>query len=394
MVNKFLYPKGGAETYTIKLGEFLKEKGHEVEYFGIKGDVRLENNAGKYASDMDLHTGITLKKITYPVKTVYNFEAKRNISAVLEDFEPDVVHINNFTYHLTPSILISIEKWRKKNKKKCKIVFTAHDANLVCPNHLMINPNTGEKCNKCFGGHFGNCAKGRCIHGSLAKSVVGSAEGFLWKHKKAYEYIDVIICCSRFIKTKLDSNPIFKKKTIVLTNFIDKVSKTKWQKKDYALYFGRYSEEKGVGTLVNVCKRIPQVNFVFAGSGPLEDELKGAPNITNVGFKSGEELEQLIGEALFSICPSEVFENCPFSILESITCRTPVIGADIGGIPELLGDNEVGELFESGNEKQLEEKILDLWNNREKVCEFSKNCEKADFDTIDEYYLKLLDIYA
>ena len=86
---------------------------------------------------------------------------------------------------------------------------------------------------------------------------------------------------------------------------------------DYVLYFGRFSEEKGIGTLIKVCKELPDVQFILAGTGPLEDTIKGVSNIKDVGFQKGEVLEKLIREARFSISPSEWYENCPFSVMES-----------------------------------------------------------------------------
>ena len=118
---------------------------------------------------------------------------------------------------------------------------------------------------------------------------------------------------------------------------------------DYALYFGRFSEEKGIGTLIKVCRELPDVQFIFAGTGPLEETVSGVKNIKNVGFQKGEALEKLIREARFSIYPSEWYENCPFSVMESQMYGTPVLGADIGGIPELIQVGKTGELFESGN---------------------------------------------
>ena len=109
--------------------------------------------------------------------------------------------------------------------------------------------------------------------------------------RKTYRYIDTIICCSEFLKTKMDLNPLFQTKTVALHNFIERPEDKMVEKKDYVLYFGRFSEEKGIGTLIQVCKELPDVNFIFAGTGPLEDQLAGIANIKNVGFQKGEVLE-------------------------------------------------------------------------------------------------------
>lgn len=394
MVNKFLYPNGGSETYMFKLGEYLQTKGHQVEYFGMEHEGRtVGNSVDAYTADMDFHGGSKLSKLFLPLKTIYSFEARKQIRKVLDSLQPDVVHINNFNYQLTPSIIVEIVKWRKKNNKKCNILYTAHDGQLVCPNHLFKNPNTNEICEKCIDGKCINCFKGKCVHGSTMKSLIGTFEASYWKWRKIYKNIDTIICCSEFMKTKLDHNPVLAERTVALHNFVDEVEWKETEKKDYALYFGRYSEEKGIGTLIEACKELPDIKFVFAGVGPMEDQLNDVENIENVGFKSGADLEKLIREARFSIYPSEWYENCPFSVMESQMYGTPVLGADIGGIPELISEGETGELFESGNKDALKDKLRTLFDNKNKTNEYSKKCKNIEFDTIDEYCKKLMKYY-
>lgn len=391
MVNKFLYPNGGSETYIFKLGDYLKSQGHEVEYFGMEHEGRcVGNSVNAYTSDMDFHGGSKLAKLTYPIKTIYSKEARKKIRLVLDDFKPDVVHLNNFNYQLTPSVILEVVKWRKKNNKKCRIVYTAHDYQLVCPNHMMNNPNTHKNCEKCVGGKFINCLKGKCVHGSAAKSAVGMAESYFWNMIGVYGYIDKIICVSNFEKAIYDLNPLFKLKTLTLHNFTDKSHREYFAKKNYILYFGRYSEEKGIKTLIDVVKKMPECNFVFAGTGPMSDNLFEIGNIDNVGFKNDEDLVRLIGEARLCIVPSEWYEPFGLTVIESISCGTPVLGANIGGIPELIEVGKTGELFESGNAVDLEEKLLKMLK---KSDEYSENCKDIKFNAISEYYERLMEIY-
>ena len=390
MINKFLHPNGGSETYIFKLGEYLMSQGHEVQYFGMEHEGRcVGNRVNVYTGNMDFHGGSKLAKLTYPIKTIYSVEARKKIRMVLDDFKPDVCHLNNFTYQLTPSIILEIVKWRKQTGRECEIMFTAHDYNLVCPNHMLNNPNTGEICEKCLGGRYMNCTKGKCIHGSTAKSLIGTLEAYFWKWNGAYKYIDKIICCSEFLKSKMDSNPLFAKKTVAIHNFVDEVEWKATDKKDYVLYFGRFSKEKGIATLIEVCKKLPEVQFIFAGTGPLEEQMEGIPNIKNVGFQKGEALEKLIREARFSVYPSEWYENCPFSVMESQMYGTPVLGADIGGIPELIRVGETGELFESGNTEDLKSKIWNLFTNENLTKLYCDNCKNISFDTVEQYVEKV-----
>lgn len=394
MINKFLHPNGGSETYIFGLGKTLENMGHEVQFFGMEHEGRVVGNRVEaYTGGMDFHGGSKLAKLTYPVKTIYSAEARKKLRLVLDDFAPDVCHLNNFNFQLTPSILLEIDKWRRQTGRACRVVFTAHDYQLVCPNHMCRNPRTGENCERCLDGNFAACVSGRCIHGSLAKSVVGAAEGYFWKVSGAYRLIDRMICCSAFMKTKLDVNPRFADKTVVMHNFIDAPEGGAMQKKDYVLYFGRFSEEKGIGTLIKACRNLPDIPFIFAGTGPLAQQLDGVSNITNVGFQTGETLRGLIAQARLSVYPSEWYENCPFSVMESQAYGTPVLGSRIGGIPELIAEGETGELFSSGDEAELTAKLRALWDDRAKLDAYAKNCGKPRFDTARTYCEKLLDIY-
>ena len=389
IVNKFLHPNGGSETYIFELGKELVRQGHQVEYFGMEHEGRIVgNHAECYTRNMDFHTG-KLQKLLYPFRILYSKEARKKIRAVLEDFKPDIVHVNNFNFQLTPSILYEIKAHH------IPIVFTAHDLQLVCPNHLMVNGKSGPGCEQCLTKGSFSCFKGRCIHGSAVKSLLGALENLLYKRLKAYRYIDKVICPSLFVESKLKQNPMLAGKTLVLRNFITDMeqSKSLHAKKNYVIYFGRYSKEKGVETLLEVCRDLKDIPFVFAGKGELGEEVGKAVNIENKGFMRGEILHKLIAEARFSICASECPENCPFSVMESQLLGTPVVGANIGGIPELIRDGEDGILFESGNVDSLKAAIRTLWKDTEKQTKLAEGCLHVSYDNCEEYCKKLLDIY-
>lgn len=394
IVNKFLYPNGGSETYIFEIGKQLQKMGHEVQYFGMEHEGRIVgNHVDSYTSNMDFHGG-KLSKLLYPFKIIYSTEARKKIRAVLDDFKPDVVHLNNINFQITPSILYEIKKYEKDNNRRVKIIATAHDYQWVCPNHMMYIPHREEICEKCTGGKYSNCAKYRCIHNSCVKSILGSMESYLYHFRKTYGLIDTIICPSEFLRKQLAKDKTMAGKLVAMHNFVtiskEETEALKYEKEDYVLYFGRFAKEKGIETLLKVCEELPQIPFVFAGSGPLEDIVNQSANIKNVGFQKGKDLQELIAKAQFSIYPSEWYENCPFSVMESQMYGTPVIGAAIGGIPELVLDGINGELFESGNEIELKEKIQKLWKDRSLIQQYSNKCKNVRYYTVEEYCERLL----
>lgn len=393
LVNKFLYPKGGAETYVFKLGEMLAQNGHNVQYFGLANEKNIVgNNTGSYVTDMDFAAG-TLKNLKAPFRIIYSLEAYKKITRVLCDFEPDVVHMNNIQFHLTPSIILAVDDYRRKMGRKVKIVYTAHDYQLICPSHGLFDKDINI-CEKCLNGNYTHCFKTKCMKNSRAKSFLAMLDAYYWKYNKAYDCIDTIICPSEFLKSKLDTQARFAGKTVAIHNFIEHKPCEKKIKGDYVLEFGHLSRDKGTLTLLEAAKRIPDVRFVFAGYGDAVGEIGKISNCEYAGFRTGDELYELISRALCSVYPSEWYENCPFSVVESQICGTPVIGARIGGIPELIKEGQTGLLFEAGNACDLEEKLRYLLTSPGVIDTYTKNCNKVDFETPDTYYQQIMNIYG
>ena len=388
IVNKFLYPNGGSESYSFRLGEQLTVMGHDVWYFGMEDRRNVVGNpVGAYTKNVNFREGGSkLSKLVYPFSIVYSRRARKQIRRVLDAFSPDVVHLNNINFQITPSVIYEIKK------RNIPIVWTLHDYQLVCPNHMFYIPDTGQVCTRCTSGAFRSCIRHRCLHGSRLQSVIAAAEARLYRMLHTYRKVDKFICPSRFIEQKVLSNPDLAGRTVVLHNFIPDVPAQACEKEDYILYFGRFDREKGLQTLLEVCKRMPDVQFRFAGSGDLEPLLTGIDNVYNVGFQSGEALRTLIGRACAAVYPAEWYENCPLSIMEAEALGTPVIASDIGGIPELVDDGKTGLLFAAGDAAALEQKIRALLDDR-LAASMSRNCLDTRFDTAQQYARRLIGIY-
>ena len=208
MVNKFLYPRGGCETYMLYLAEHLRKSGHEVEFFGMYDEKNtVGNSAGLYTQNMDFHSK-GLSRFLYPFKIIYSFEAKKKIMQVIDDFKPDIVHMNNINFQLTPSIIDGVKK------KGIPLVQTVHDYQMVCPNHLLYNFEKNVPCEKCVNGSHWHCIKNKCIHESTVKSILGVIEAKLYACLKTYSKVDRFICPSYFLENKLlKANTLYRGKT-------------------------------------------------------------------------------------------------------------------------------------------------------------------------------------
>lgn len=399
LVNKYFYRKGGAETYFFALAEGLRALGHDVAFFSMQHPNNEPSYWSKYfVSEKDYVGDISaFKKVQEASTLIYSFEAKRKFEALLEEFKPDVIHMNNVHRQLTLSILDA--PYLKKHH--VPVVYTAHDYILLCPAYTMVN-GRGEVCDACLDKHFMHAVKNACVKGSRAKSALASMEAGFLKLHHSYDKIDLIIAPSEFMKSKLEEGG-FAGKVVALQNFLTdsqmemarKVSNThKFEdavdgKRPYFLFFGRLSKEKGILTLVKAFLQaaglgkgagsetgagaghnevLPDTwDLHIVGDGPEREAIEqliasagpqAVSRIHLLGYKNGEDLQREVGDARFSVLSSEWRENMPYSGLESLAAQTPIIGADIGGIPELVEEGKTGFTFESGNVANLSCKMF------------------------------------
>ena len=372
MVNKFLYPRGGCETYMLNLAEELKAKGHEVEYFGMYDEKNtVGNTLGLYTTNMDFHSkGIA--RFLYPFKIIYSTEAKRKLLKVIDDFKPDVVHMNNINFQLTPSVIYAVKK------RNIPLVQTVHDYQMICPNHLLYSFGEVKPCERCINGSKFNCFKHSCIHGSKAKSLIGAIEAKLYSVLKTYKKVDLYICPSRFLEDKLlAASDLYRGKTLTIHNFIEKkpLPPKVTPEKPYVAFASRLSKEKGVTLLYEAAKLLPEYSFLVAGSGPDGECLKEVPNITMKGFLTGDELVSLMANARLMLLPSVWYENCPLSILETHAFGVPVITMNSGGMAELVEDGKTGALINEPTPEAVAAAIKRCFEDEEYYNVLKQNCE-------------------
>jgi glycosyltransferase involved in cell wall biosynthesis len=384
MVNKFLYPRGGSESYMLYLGEHLKAMGHEVQYFGMSDEKNtVGNSAEKYTQNMDFHsTG--LGRFLYPFKIIYSLEAKKKIMQVIDDFRPDVVHMNNINFQLTPSIIDGIKK------KGIPLVQTVHDYQMICPNHLLYNFDKNTPCEKCVKGSTINCIKNKCIHGSSVKSLLGVIEAKFYTILKTYKKVDLFVCPSHFLENKLlAAKDYYKGKTKTIHNFINKEKFSVANRKEgsYIVYVGRLSKEKGIELIAKTAKLLPEYDFIVAGGGPDEDMLKDIPNLSLAGFLTGDKLTELVGNAKLLLLPSVWYENCPLSILEAHCMGVPVVTMNYGGMAELVKDGVTGALVHAPTPEAIAEKLKEVMENQSYFSLLNDNCkkEKDNILSVDTY---------
>lgn len=279
------------------------------------------------------------------------------------------------------------------HERGIKVIWTLHDYKLLCPRYDCLR-NGNKVCEECFADKH-KVLEYKCMKNSKLASILAYKEAVKWSCEKLESYTDVFICPSQFMYNKMAQGGFERKKMYTLCNFID-IERTKrdsYDKEDYYCFIGRLSFEKGIETLIEAARTLPY-HLKIIGGGPLADFLKekakGA-NIEFTGYKEWPEIKEIVGKARFSVVPSEWYENNPLSVIEAQCLGTPVLGANIGGIPELIKEGINGMCFESRN-------IMDLKNKIEKMfilnVDYKQLAKSSQIRySSEKYYNELLELY-
>lgn len=386
LANKFYYRRGGDCIYTINFEHLLKQNGHEVAIFAMHYPENIETPWSIYfPSEIKFRPGLEMiEAIRRPFGTL---EVKNKFNMLLNEFKPNVIHLNNIHSQLSP-IIAEIA-----HKKGLKVVWTLHDYKLLCPRYDCLR-NGKEICEACFNDKH-NVLRNKCMKNSKLASYLSYLEANKWNREKIESFTDMYVCPSQFMADKMKQGGFDEKKIIVINNFIDSntCKRNSYNKKDYYCYIGRLSEEKGVATLIKAAKSLPYLLKVI-GDGPKRKELESnlaIKNIEFVGNKDWDEIKILVGYARFTVVPSEWYENNPLSIIESLCLGTPILGSEIGGIPELIKKNVNGMTFESRNVNDLSNKIKMMWKTPFDYQRIAKTAQEK-YNT-KKYYEEIINVY-
>lgn len=366
LINSNPPPLGGAEYHVELLKELLESKGHFVTCF----------------YPYSHYSGASISNVRLAFIKLVN------------DDNFDVAHIHDLESRFAS--IVDILKDRN-----IKTILTLHNYCYLCASGSFFRK--GKICSDCLGKKYYKAAFNGCysfMHAILRYVGEVIFKGDPYRIKKISTYISP----SRYLADVFNKDG-FPKKVIHLYNFLD-LDKYKTQcapssDNPYILFFGRLAEDKGLMTLLSAVQGTG-IKLYIVGKGGLEKQIQdriknesGLNNVELLGFKRGQELFDLIGGSLFTIVPSEWWENLPFTVLESFALGKACIASNLGGITEMVSADR-GVLFEAGNYLDLREKIVDLYRNLEKTEKMGANGRKYVLDNMspDFYYEHIMDIYS
>lgn len=355
LANKFYYRRGGDCVYSIELENLLKAAGHDVAFFAMDYPENQENQWNSYwPSEIAFSPKKPAAFFKAFKRPFGDSETVKKFTALLEVFKPDVLHLNNIHTQLSPVIA------EIAHARGVKVVWTLHDYKLICPAYTCLCK--GVICEDCIAGDKKSCVAKKCVKNNWLASKIAEKEACIWNGERLEKWVDAFVCPSHFMKMKMEQGGFDTSKLVVLHNFVDELKfvHEPVSRENAYCYVGRLSSEKGVETLLEVASKIDVTLYVL-GTGPLEAQLKMRfsqfKQIQFLGRCDWETCKSILLKSKFSVIPSQWYENNPYSVIESLCLGTPVLGSDIGGIPELIEPGVTGELFEMGNADSLERKI-------------------------------------
>ncbi len=339
------------------------------------------------------------EKANAAVSAIYSLASKQRVSAEIAHFHPDVVHVHNFFPLLSPSLYDACRD------AGVPVVQTLHNYRLGCPNAMLLR--NGKVCEDCLGKKmpWSGIVHG-CYRGSRSQSAVTAAMlAVHWLRGTWQEQVDAYIVLTAFQKEKMVQAGLPKEKIHVKPNYVSQPKLSGGTKVlgGYALYVGRLSQEKSVGTLIEAYRqnglRIP---LKIVGDGPLRKLLQAdvqAAGLEDVIKFMGQQdkltVLTLMYDAQLLVFPSIWYETFGLTMVEAFACGLPVIASRLGSMAEIVEDGVTGLHFEAGNSAELADKMQ--WANEhpeEMIC-MGKNARRAyeAHYTPEINYQQLMTIY-
>lgn len=343
-----------------------------------------------YNDDIDDST--LLKRVRLGLQTIWSRVSYRKFTEVLQSIRPDIVHFHNTFPLLSPSV------YKSCRDNDLPVVQTLHNFRLVCPGALLQRVN--KPCEDCLSGSIFNSVRHRCYRGSLMATLPLTCMISYNRLVGSYKNVNRYIALTNFAASRMIRGGMPPDRISVKPNFLPDPPSPVYSKKDYLVYTGRLSEEKGIWTLLKSWTQIPDIPLHILGDGPLRDKAIQFSKEHNLpvtfhGAVKRKLVIDIVKYARAQIIPSEWYEGFPMVILEAFACGTPVLASSIGSLDELIDEGVTGYKFSPGDVPGLVDCVRKIWNNKEKLHEMSLNARNI-FDeryTEEKNLCHLTDIY-
>ncbi|MCC6797172.1 MAG: glycosyltransferase family 4 protein [Candidatus Hydrogenedentes bacterium] len=374
-IHNYYRYRGGEDVMFERICGILRAKGHSVATFERKSN--------------DISGAVA--KIQAFVSSAYSKTAKAAVKAALREQNPDVVHVHNLYPLISPSALEACAE------EGIPVVMRCPNYRMECPTGVLMR--NGKVCTSCSGGREYMCAVTNC-RGNIAESTAFAARNMLTRQRGLFHSaVDVFVPPSEFVKRRLIAAGFAAERITVVPNVVPLPSIIADPAAGiYVALAGRFSEEKGIETLLHAAKRLPNIPVRIAGEGPMESVLRSlAPsNVTFVGQLDREALAEFYARARFCVVPSRWYEAFGLVAAEAMSFGLPVVSTNMAGLAEIVDDGVTGLHFGAGDAATLAAHIERLWNDSCLCVQMGEaGRRKVEREYSEEtYYTRLMNVYA
>jgi glycosyltransferase involved in cell wall biosynthesis len=305
-----------------------------------------------------------------------------------------LLHIHNWFPLLSPSIITAAAE------HGVPVVQTLHNFRMVCANATLYRD--GAICRDCVGR---KAPVDAALHGCYGGSHAGSAmvtAAFAWhRATRTWGHVSLFIALSEFQRGLLIEGGVDPARTVVKPNFVRDAGGAGRGRGGYALFAGRLTPEKGIRTVLKAWEEnAPRMPLKIMGDGPLADEVRARavrmPGAEYLGQQPPAAVREAMGDASFLVCASESYETFALTIVEAISKGTPVLGANLPPIVEIIRDGETGLLFTPGDACDLAAKANLLVEEVDRYRSMRRSCRSIYEQRYTEpiNYRLLMQLYA
>lgn len=370
IVHSFHHNRGGDTTYTNQFSQLLREQGHTVYPFAMHHPHNDPSVSQRYFAPWTKLSQGTKQNIFDIASLIWSRKAQKSFTEALDQLQPNIIHIQHLHRHLTPAIL------QPARERGIPIVWTLHDYELLCPSGKMLR--AGKKCTKCAQGTVLNAALHRCKWNATAASILSAVEHGVHRLLGVERWIDAFICPSQFLATQLQGR-VPTEKIHHYPNPVSVPPYTPPQKQQW-MVAGRLTSEKGFDIAIQAAQMLPEYKLLVCGDGPqrkaLEDLAAGAPNIQFLGMLPHAHVQKHIKESQIVAVPSCWPENFPYAVIEAQALGRPVVGTNMGGIPEQIKHQETGLLIPPNSPEPLAKAIKSLFDDPQYAAQIGQRAHK------------------
>lgn len=376
----------------LKVHTHYQQPGGEDQVFST--EVAILRQRGHHVVDLTFHNQELDRMPPWRqgAVTLWNQEAYRRVMEIIRAHRPDLVHVHN-TFPLASPAVVHAAK-----AEGVPVVMTLHNYRLLCVNALLFRH--GQVCEACMGRLPWRGALYGCYRKSRAASAVVGGMIALHRALGTWNLVDRFIALTEFGRQKFIEGGFPPEKIVVKPNFVHPDPGPGEGRGGYALFVGRLSPEKGLGTLLRAWERLGgKMHLKIVGDGPLAPEVQEAqkriPGVEWLGRKAPEEVYALMGEAAFLVFPSEWYETFGRVAIEAFAKGTPVLAAHIGAVGEVTEDGRTGLHFRPGDPEDLAAKVEWLLARPTELARMRKEA-RAEYEakyTAERNYELLMAIY-